>query len=366
MPDQTRVLYVTDDPGSLWQWTELLEAYDDLELQTAQNMPEAVATIADTDIDCILSDLMTPQQNLEFVQTVTSRDPQPQFFLFTEHESDKVINNAIKAGAADYIPKSIARTSRETFLKRLHGPSQPKQRKSNRMTNSSATKIEIGTPGDPEQSPSLQHDSDSESESRGEKSESATDPLEYTPASGTSTLFQCKSHDEQTHEHCVSLSRTSEESRKNLILIRYSQIGERDLSRVVQQTTQTTLIAIGYTQSVPPDIESELNVIEISNPTDLTRLGIVTTGVVQNQHPQSSETALCFDSVSALLRYKSVKEVFKFLHVLLAKLQSAQVTSHFHIDHSTEDQQDVNSLKPIFDNVITVTSNAITIESELS
>nr|WP_245779521.1 hypothetical protein [Halostagnicola kamekurae] len=152
---------------------------------------------------------------------------------------------------------------------------------------------------------------------------------------------------------------------KRSVVIRYTQLGEQELSRIVTQCEQTTLIAIGYSQSVPDHIEDELEVIEITSPTDLTRLGIVTTGIVQNWETDRAETVLCFDGVNVLLRYKSVRQVFQFLHVFLAKLQSSQVTSHFHIDHGAEDPQDVNSLKPIFDNVIELRSEGVVVESEL-
>ncbi|KMT45691.1 hypothetical protein EL22_28555 [Halostagnicola sp. A56] len=92
-----------------------------------------MARIKEEDFDCLLSDLRISQQNIEFLQVVTNYEPTLRFILFAENESDKVINNTIKAGATDYIPKPIAKTSEETFLKRLGTPHQTGRRDSNRI-----------------------------------------------------------------------------------------------------------------------------------------------------------------------------------------------------------------------------------------
>jgi hypothetical protein len=76
------------------------------------------------------------------------------------------------------------------------------------------------------------------------------------------------------------------------------------------------------------------------------------------------ETVVCYDPLDVLLRYKNVKSAFRFLHLFLGKLQSAGAISHFHVDPSAGDPQEINTLKPLFDAVLTIDSVGTHVERQ--
>ncbi|KZN25071.1 hypothetical protein A4G99_00590 [Haladaptatus sp. R4] len=89
----------------------------------------------------------------------------------------------------------------------------------------------------------------------------------------------------------------------------------------------------------------------LSNPGDLTGLGIKISEVLQQWHGDGNKTVACFHSLTALLQYSDVQTVYKFLHVLTGRFTTADVTAHFHLDPDAHDSQTVNTLKTLFDAV---------------
>ena len=101
------VLHVDDDPG----FAELVSIYleresDRIEVLTETSVDDALGTLAETDVDCIVSDHDMPRTNgLEFLETVRERDGDVPFVLFTGRGSEEIASEAISAGVTDYFQK---------------------------------------------------------------------------------------------------------------------------------------------------------------------------------------------------------------------------------------------------------------------
>jgi len=59
-------------------------------------------------------------------------------------------------------------------------------------------------------------------------------------------------------------------------------------------------------------------------------------------------------SLSTLLMYSDLQTVFRFLHVFTGRIQSVNGLGLFSIDSTSHDEQAMNTLKQLFDGVITV------------
>lgn len=374
MTNQTRVLYVDDTPESLQTWADFLEDHSELAVTTAESVSAGVAAIETGDVECVLCDLSTTSDgNLEFLMEVRTRSSELPFILFTADEQDKTINDAIEQGADDYLSKSQAMESDGMLLRRIQQSVDDPPTQLTNGDGSESTSIDIvdsasdGTKPDELAEERERHPSDStghEPTVTPVTSKREPKPIEYVPEDATSTLIQADEAIKRKRASCHDILATEREEPPNVALIRYKRLSESALSMIADQANRTTIISIGYTQPTPNGLESDVNVVRINSPTDLTRLGIVTTGIVEGWESQPRSSILCFDTLSVLLQYKTVKQVFQFLHILLAKLQSAAVTSYFHIDHTTESTQNVHSLKPIFDNILEVTPEGVDIVSE--
>jgi len=145
-------------------------------------------------------------------------------------------------------------------------------------------------------------------------------------------------------------------------LIRYRQIGSDRLRRIAENAEDVHLISIGYRQTIPDALDDLVEMTRISNPSELTRLGIVMTRVIENWDAESLDTVICVDSLNVLMGYTDERSVFRFLHVLLSKLRSANAISHFHIEPSGGGTQSADTLKPLFDSVITIDDDGVHIE----
>jgi hypothetical protein len=186
--------------------------------------------------------------------------------------------------------------------------------------------------------------------------------LELAP--GTSVLVQCGSQDGRAEPACTDLLELEGEADRNVLLVRYRQMDEGRLEQIARKAARTKLLTIGYTQPLPQSVGDSVESVKINNPNDVTRLGIVVTGTMDEWESTPARSVVCYDPLDVLLRYKNVKSAFRFLHLFLGKLQSAGAVSHFHVDPSAGDPQEINTLKPLFDAVVTIDSVGTHVERQ--
>jgi hypothetical protein len=87
----------------------------------------------------------------------------------------------------------------------------------------------------------------------------------------------------------------------------------------------------------------------LSNPGDLTGLGLQTTEFLSAWEDGDRPIAVCFHSLTTLLQYVETQQVFRFLHVLTGRVGAVDARAHYHIDPSAHDERTINTLKPLFD-----------------
>jgi archaellum biogenesis ATPase FlaH len=74
-------------------------------------------------------------------------------------------------------------------------------------------------------------------------------------------------------------------------------------------------------------------------------------GFYQNQGIERNRVML--HSLSTLLMYADLQTVFRFLHVFTGRIQSVDALGVFAIDDSAHDAQTMNTLKQLFDGIVT-------------
>jgi len=92
-----------------------------------------------------------------------------------------------------------------------------------------------------------------------------------------------------------------------------------------------------------------------SSPVDMTGIGIKLSEFLQtfyrNQGIERNRVML--HSLSTLLMYADLQTVFRFLHVFTGRVQSVDGLGVFAIDASAHDDQTMNTLKQLFDGIVT-------------
>jgi len=147
-----------------------------------------------------------------------------------------------------------------------------------------------------------------------------------------------------------------------VLLVRYQQMNAEELRRIAAEAARTKLVSVGYAQEVPAPLADTVETVKINNPNDITRLGIVVSGTIDQWSGADENISVCYDSINVLLNYKDVKSTFRFLHVLLRTLRRGDAVSHFHVDPLAGDPQSINTLKPLFDEIITIDAMGVTVE----
>ncbi|WP_332899372.1 RAD55 family ATPase [Haladaptatus sp. CMSO5] len=91
----------------------------------------------------------------------------------------------------------------------------------------------------------------------------------------------------------------------------------------------------------------------VASPGDLTGIGIGISQFMQRFNQSGiTQTRLALDSISTLLSYVEVRTVFKFCHVLTARLEAVGYLGVFTLDTGAHDEQAVNTIKQVFDGMI--------------
>lgn len=92
----------------------------------------------------------------------------------------------------------------------------------------------------------------------------------------------------------------------------------------------------------------------VNSPKNLSKTGLLITQTLKKWSSSDQPSILCFHSLTAVGGYVRNETLFQFLFTLQAKLNSFGVTGHYHMDANKHDQQEINTLKTLFDLVVTI------------
>lgn len=89
----------------------------------------------------------------------------------------------------------------------------------------------------------------------------------------------------------------------------------------------------------------------VDSPGNLTDLGVTLTEALEANAQRTPRTTLCFQSLTVLLQYAPLDDVYQFLHTLIGHLDRFDTTGHFHLHADAHDAETVAALRPLFDRV---------------
>ncbi|MFB1063351.1 hypothetical protein [Natrinema sp. H-ect4] len=101
-----------------------------------------------------------------------------------------------------------------------------------------------------------------------------------------------------------------------------------------------------------PDFTRPVVTDSVTDPTDLSAIGVAVSRFCKHWDETGGEITVCFDSLDALLRHSSPKEVFQFAHVLTNRLSSVDAYAHFHFDPTRHEDRVVSTFGTVFDAVV--------------
>ena len=139
----------------------------------------------------------------------------------------------------------------------------------------------------------------------------------------------------------------AESGAENLLYVTWSGDPSDRLAHVRDHTSgveKARAVVVGDLSGPP---SGPFDAVETVNaPTDLTGVGIAVTELLSRTEGTS---AVCFDSVTALLQYVDLDTAFEFLHVFAGRLHQHHAVGHFHMDPGAHDPQVVAQVSSLVD-----------------
>ncbi|MDS0292865.1 RAD55 family ATPase [Halogeometricum luteum] len=107
------------------------------------------------------------------------------------------------------------------------------------------------------------------------------------------------------------------------------------------------------------DIRDDDRIKYTSSPVDMTGIGIKLSEFLQAfyQDRNIEQNRIMLHSLSTLLMYADLQTVFRFLHVFTGRIQSVEGLGLFAIDASAHDDKTMNTLKQLFDGIVTTSED---------
>jgi hypothetical protein len=99
------------------------------------------------------------------------------------------------------------------------------------------------------------------------------------------------------------------------------------------------------------DTATDVDVRSVSSPGNLTELGVTLTAMFDSHDP-ATDVALCLQSLTVLLQYSPVEQVYQFLHTLITQVDRHGATAHFHLHDPAHDEGTVGTLRPLVDRIL--------------
>lgn len=117
-----KILHIDDDSDALILtklWFEKINR--NLDVTCSCSGQEALEYLQDNEFDCILSDLQMPgMDGMELLREVRKRGCDTPFIFFSNHSNEEHSEEAIQAGANDFIKKDVTRDQFQFLLKRIY------------------------------------------------------------------------------------------------------------------------------------------------------------------------------------------------------------------------------------------------------
>ncbi|KAB1196345.1 MULTISPECIES: recombinase RecA [Haloferax] len=108
------------------------------------------------------------------------------------------------------------------------------------------------------------------------------------------------------------------------------------------------------------DVRDDDRIKYTSSPVDMTGIGIKLSEVLQEYYQDRGleQNRIMLHSLSTLLMYADLQTVFRFLHVFTGRIQSVGGLGLFTIDADAHDDRTMNTIKQLFDGIITTSEDA--------
>lgn len=173
-------------------------------------------------------------------------------------------------------------------------------------------------------------------------------------------LLRASSMSDGAREVCPSVT---ERSTRNLLVVSLSGDPKRRLDVWKRQDGLPEKVAIlsvdttrggastRSTGSAGGPGGAAVSTTTVSEPSDLTGIGIKINQCLSAWADDDAPVEVCFDSVTTLLQYVDQRRAFRFLHVISKRITSIGGVAHYHVDPAAHDEQTLATIENVFSDI---------------
>lgn len=187
-------------------------------------------------------------------------------------------------------------------------------------------------------------------------------------ADATNILLLSSPMDPTTDHACTRLLDGDSGPPDRSLWITYTRSPDKKLGLLRRDSaaaspTQGVIVVGGQPQSITqggsavPTRPTSPVIRSVTEPTDLTELGIELSKFFVVWGAEDGQFSICFDSITPMLVYASVDRAYRFLQTLTSQIDALGATAHYHFDPSAHSAQTARRLIRLFDNVVDCTGN---------
>ncbi|MUV88426.1 hypothetical protein GJ631_18180, partial [Natronomonas sp. CBA1123] len=187
----------------------------------------------------------------------------------------------------------------------------------------------------------------------------------------TNVLFETGEHGECDEAACMHLLGVDDPTNVDVLFVTVTKSGRERIEALKRHADAppsnvgiVTVDVGGSDGSARLGGESGPMVRRISDPSDLTGVGIAISEFLSAWHGNGNRTVVCFESVTALLQYVEPNRVFQFLNEITSKFEQSGARAHFHITPAAHEGQVLSVLTSLFDDRVTARDLGHVPESE--
>jgi hypothetical protein len=179
-----------------------------------------------------------------------------------------------------------------------------------------------------------------------------------TPSGPANILLEIDGHDDCEEEACMALSGVDDPDGVDVVFVTFTRSADqrlaawRDHANAPPANIGIVSVEMGSASGGGSGASTARNsgpaVRRISDPSDLTGVGIAISEFLSAWADTDQQTVVCFDSVTALLQYVDANRVFQFLNEMTSKFEQAGVHAHFHLLPEAHETQNLSVLTSLF------------------
>ncbi|QLD90261.1 hypothetical protein HWV07_14955 [Natronomonas salina] len=176
------------------------------------------------------------------------------------------------------------------------------------------------------------------------------------PAAPENVLLQTGDHDDCDESACMDLLGVEDPAAADVLFVTVTKSARERLDALKRHAdappANVGVVSVqvgGSGGTARAGGEDGPAVRRISDPSDLTGVGIAISEFLSAWRDTGNRTVVCVESLTALLQYVDANRVFQFCNEITSKFERAEALAHFHITPGAHEPQVLNVLSSLFD-----------------